>query len=446
MVALIVSHTRGHETNVCMMTLTFNVDTPGYSTTLSSYQSSASTSLSPYIAYYPTASSDPESDPAFVWPHNPGSNSLPVIPENSGSNSAQGYHSSHRHSAPSALSTVGSNPGVWQQPQVQLQHRLYQHSHQNQRLQPSQRIEPSGGFQLHAPSSQSLLEEDRRLAGRSANLRWPMGSGTQNYPSPHSDVSRDETRSSCVSVLPSNNVSPNIMFTASPSTASHISHPESSRKSQEPPRNATGQITCSHPTCESKPNPPVFSRKCEWTKHMDKHTRPYVCDLPGCEKISGFTYSGGLRRHQREVHGQHGGPKAPCMCPHKDCKRSTGAGFSRKENLLEHLRRVHRTVGAAETEQDLKRESSPPASREHRKRRRRFNDDEEDEIQSVSHEPKKRRRHRVEDDESGEDEDESLDHDLEAQVKRLRKEIQEKDERLKRLEQTVEKLTRGETK
>lgn len=78
---------------------------------------------------------------------------------------------------------------------------------------------------------------------------------------------------------------------------------------------------------------------------MDKHTRPYICSEPGCEKIQGFTYSGGLLRHQREVHKQHGGPKAPRMCPHRSCNRSTGTGFSRKENLNEHLRRVHRGVG-----------------------------------------------------------------------------------------------------
>lgn len=78
---------------------------------------------------------------------------------------------------------------------------------------------------------------------------------------------------------------------------------------------------------------------------MDKHTRPYICRAPGCEKIRGFTYSGGLIRHEREVHGRHGGPKAPQFCPHRDCKRSTGQGFSRKENLTEHLRRVHRGAG-----------------------------------------------------------------------------------------------------
>ena len=80
-------------------------------------------------------------------------------------------------------------------------------------------------------------------------------------------------------------------------------------------------------------------------KHNDKHTRPYVCTEPGCEKIRGFTYSGGLLRHQREVHRAHGGPRAPRFCPHRDCKRSSDQGFSRRENLNEHLRRVHRGVG-----------------------------------------------------------------------------------------------------
>jgi hypothetical protein len=35
---------------------------------------------------------------------------------------------------------------------------------------------------------------------------------------------------------------------------------------------------------------------------MDKHERPYKCELTGCEQLQGFTYKGGLSRHQREVH------------------------------------------------------------------------------------------------------------------------------------------------
>ncbi|KAF2721937.1 hypothetical protein K431DRAFT_194534, partial [Polychaeton citri CBS 116435] len=85
----------------------------------------------------------------------------------------------------------------------------------------------------------------------------------------------------------------------------------------------------------------TFDRKCEWSKHMDKHDRPYRCPHPQCAKLQGFTYSGGLLRHEREVHDKHGGPKAKLICPHVDCKRHTGKGFTRKENLNEHIRRVH---------------------------------------------------------------------------------------------------------
>lgn len=93
-------------------------------------------------------------------------------------------------------------------------------------------------------------------------------------------------------------------------------------------------------------------------QHMDKHDRPYKCPSEGCEKLPGFTYSGGLLRHQREVHNLHGGPRKQLNCPHPNCKRFQGKGFSRQENLNEHLRRVHTTDaeqmpnGAEETEEE----------------------------------------------------------------------------------------------
>lgn len=86
---------------------------------------------------------------------------------------------------------------------------------------------------------------------------------------------------------------------------------------------------------------------------MDKHERPYRCLVEGCENLPGFTYSGGLLRHEREVHGKHGGPKKTVNCPHPNCKRHTGKGFSRQENLNEHLRRVH-------TNPDATADGSPP--------------------------------------------------------------------------------------
>ncbi|KAI1500847.1 hypothetical protein F5X99DRAFT_418905 [Biscogniauxia marginata] len=104
-------------------------------------------------------------------------------------------------------------------------------------------------------------------------------------------------------------------------------------------KNRDGKYCCTWPNCTDEVR--EFGRKCEWSKHMDKHDRPYKCPSGGCEKLPGFTYSGGLLRHEREVHGKHGGPKNPLNCPHVNCKRHTGKGFSRLENLNEHLRRVH---------------------------------------------------------------------------------------------------------
>lgn len=100
-----------------------------------------------------------------------------------------------------------------------------------------------------------------------------------------------------------------------------------------------GKFHCTQSECKDEVR--AFTRKCEWNKHMDKHERPYRCPADGCENLPGFTYSGGLLRHEREVHGKHGGPRNTVNCPHPNCKRHTGKGFSRQENLNEHLRRVH---------------------------------------------------------------------------------------------------------
>ncbi|KAF2434046.1 hypothetical protein EJ08DRAFT_582674 [Tothia fuscella] len=111
------------------------------------------------------------------------------------------------------------------------------------------------------------------------------------------------------------------------------------KRSEEPPRNTQGKMICKfQSTCANI----TFERRCEWSKHMDKHDRPYKCLEPGCEKLQGFTYSGGLLRHQREVHKMHGGTKKALYCPEPNCKRNSGSGFTRKENLSEHIRRVHR--------------------------------------------------------------------------------------------------------
>lgn len=158
---------------------------------------------------------------------------------------------------------------------------------------------------------------------------------------------------------------------------------------------------------------------------MDKHDRPYKCMEPGCDKIQGFTYSGGLLRHQREVHKKNATTKKALMCPYTDCNRSTGNGFTRQENLKEHLRRRHmHTEGgnspelpvltAADVEGLKSTFLDPPTGL-----KRKHDDMTDPDLNGVD------------------TIDESNGVDLHNEVKRLRREVEEKDRRLEELEKIV---------
>lgn len=165
---------------------------------------------------------------------------------------------------------------------------------------------------------------------------------------------------------------------------------------------------------------------------MDKHTRPYVCDEPGCENIRGFTYSGGLSRHRKEVHRHDGGPKGFCMCPYTDCKRNTGVGFSRRENLQEHIRRCHKSPEEGKQSQQTNDDQSLGGG-----------------SQNTLGSRKRKRRARNDDGAAGEgtragDDDSQSSQGLREEVKRLRREVQEKDERLSRLEEMMKQLEKSQ--
>ena len=110
------------------------------------------------------------------------------------------------------------------------------------------------------------------------------------------------------------------------------------------------------------------------------------------------------------------------MCPYKDCKRSTGVGFSRKENLNEHLRRCHQPQGESQVQSPVTHREEAPSSR-----------------------PRKRRRNASDDDDPESEEPRGSQDDLQREVKKLKRELAEKDERLKRLERMMEALTRGQS-
>jgi hypothetical protein len=158
---------------------------------------------------------------------------------------------------------------------------------------------------------------------------------------------------------------------------------------------------------------------------MDKHDRPYKCFEPGCDKIQGFTYSGGLLRHQREVHKKNTDAKKPLMCPYADCNRSAGNGFTRQENLREHLRRRHMHPDDGTIVVDMPWE--------------RGTDLEGVRAASLPNTAGIKRKHSPdghpelpETDENGVD--------LHNELKRLRREVQEKDRRLEELERIVSGL------
>ncbi|KAJ9219775.1 hypothetical protein DTO169C6_7859 [Paecilomyces variotii] len=245
-----------------------------------------------------------------------------------------------------------------------------------------------------------------------------MGDGS-DYPSP-----RSEGPGGVASILASaqDTISPPPKMNEQPSPGMiDGTRPRLSvRRARDPPKNTAGQIYCDHPDCQH--SPPTFRRPCEWNKHMDKHDRPYKCMEPGCDKIQGFTYSGGLLRHQREVHKKNANAKKPLMCPYADCNRSTGNGFTRQENLKEHLRRRHmHTDSGPATELPVQtpdvesmRASVLP-------------------IAPVL----KRRRDSMEDNAVLFQEEDGNSVDLRNELKRLRQEVQEKDRRLEELERIV---------
>lgn len=216
----------------------------------------------------------------------------------------------------------------------------------------------------------------------------------------------------------------------------HRNH--SYKRAEEPPRNADGKMICKHQECTGSTT--TFDRKCEWSKHMDKHERPYKCTVKGCEKLQGFTYSGGLLRHEREVHKMHGGTKKSLYCPFADCKRSSGSGFTRKENLAEHVRRVHRRtsmssdlghliVHRADTFEEASNATMSPEMNYPRSI-----------LETQEESPFSNKRKRMASEAGISEEGEDV--DLRSEVKRLRSALEEKDSRLQQLETIVMSLQR----
>ena len=65
-------------------------------------------------------------------------------------------------------------------------------------------------------------------------------------------------------------------------------------------KNENGRFRCTRVGCTAEVQD--FDRKCEWSKHMDKHDRPYKYSAEGCEKLPSSADSGDLLRYERELY------------------------------------------------------------------------------------------------------------------------------------------------
>ncbi|KAL9126502.1 MAG: hypothetical protein Q9217_004448 [Psora testacea] len=119
-------------------------------------------------------------------------------------------------------------------------------------------------------------------------------------------------------------------------------------------------------------------------------------------------------------------------CDHADCAHDPPI-FARKcewrqvlplENLQEHLRRVHRDV-----DPEAKQVPAPMSS-----------DQQGTTTGSQTQEGTRKRRRRATEAEDSDDNEDESPQGLKQQVKKLRRELQEKDERLKKLEERFEEL------
>lgn len=322
---------------------------------------------------------------------------------------------------------------LFQRHQHQIQHHHRQHRHPN--------FDPSPTTNLYSPQSWPRNE--------SSFLNVMPDQVAESNPDLLSPVSMPEDdRATSPDTGPQGGLSPTSGPPASiPSVEVSESRqgtrsPRIFKREEEPPRNAQHRIVCDVPECSGK----TFDRKCEWSKHMDKHQRPYKCHRQGCEKLLGFTYSGGLLRHEREVHKLHGGTEKSLYCHHRDCKRHAGSGFTRKENLLEHLRRVHRR-SSDETSPTAQLEREDDTSEHGQPSTRREQPQPEPEPAPPPRLVSTKRKWTAFGpatattdlaDSGGESEGSSL----RAEIKRLRYEMEEKNRKLQDLEDKVEALSR----
>ncbi|KAF1830233.1 hypothetical protein BDW02DRAFT_110661 [Decorospora gaudefroyi] len=119
-----------------------------------------------------------------------------------------------------------------------------------------------------------------------------------------------------------------------------IQQPASRKSTQRRQAPRPGGFTCNMRNCDK-----TFNRQCELNRHQKTHLvpseRPHKCS----DCAVSFLYPKDLHRHKRT----HTDPSSPSVvtfrCQHPGCGKLDG--FSRRDNLLRHQRRLHPYMVAA---------------------------------------------------------------------------------------------------
>lgn len=93
------------------------------------------------------------------------------------------------------------------------------------------------------------------------------------------------------------------------------------------------ELTCE--TCNK-----VLKTNSEFKKHTQRHTKPHMCQVPGCSRTEGFSTSNDLDRHVRSVHPQEQTSGNRYRCTLQGCRHKEKL-WPRADNFRAHIKRVH---------------------------------------------------------------------------------------------------------
>ncbi|KAH8588493.1 hypothetical protein B0O99DRAFT_600727 [Bisporella sp. PMI_857] len=78
----------------------------------------------------------------------------------------------------------------------------------------------------------------------------------------------------------------------------------------------------------------------ELKKHQLRHAKPYICQVPGCPRVEGFSTKSDLDRHAQHKHPELSAKVERYRCRFPGCK-SADKSWPRLDNFRSHLQRVH---------------------------------------------------------------------------------------------------------